>query len=110
MKGAISAFAGPVHPMKSAQVRAATATCCAEPCAGCGRAEGVAPGCDGAGRVVGGLGAVIDWWPIKAYRPCSHLVSARKQYTRKGQSLDEIAFGRKGTSDGKSLQQRLRGE
>lgn len=86
------------------------ASCSVEPCAGCGRAEGVASSCDGAGRVAGGMGAVVDWWPIKAYRPCPHLIAARKSYTRKGQSLDEIAFGRKMQGDDKSLGERLEGE
>ena len=84
--------------------------CSIEPCPGCGREEGPVQGCDGEGRIIGGLGAVVNWWPIKAYRPCPNLVSARKKYARKGQSLNEIAFGRKSSSDAKSLQERLRGE
>lgn len=26
--------------------------------------------CDGSGRIIGGIGVFLDWWPIKAYRPC----------------------------------------
>jgi hypothetical protein len=63
-------------------------------CTGCGLAGGPMSGCDGTGRIVGGLGAIVDWWPIKAYRPCPELTKAKKPYQRSGQSLDEIAFGR----------------
>lgn len=38
--------------------------------------------CDGQGRVVGGVGALFSWWPIKAYRPCSNLAQAGVQYQR----------------------------
>mmetsp|Transcript_11406 Transcript_11406/g.13008 ORF Transcript_11406/g.13008 Transcript_11406/m.13008 type:complete len:141 (-) Transcript_11406:391-813(-) len=50
--------------------------------------------CDGSGRILGGIGVVLTWWPIKAYRPCPEFVNSGGQYTRKGQALDEIAFGR----------------
>jgi hypothetical protein len=63
-------------------------------CDACGRLGGPVGGCDGTGRVAGGFGAFVDWWPIKAYRPCPELGKAKKQYKRSGQSLDEIAFGR----------------
>lgn len=65
-------------------------------CEACGREGGPVAACDGTGRIIGGLGAVVKWWPIKAYRPCGELVKAKKTYRRAGQSLDEIAFGRKG--------------
>lgn len=104
------AFTSPALPTRHVGSRRPILVCAVEPCAGCGREDGVAAGCDGAGRVIGGLGAVVKWWPIKAYRPCDYLVSARKRYSRKGQSLEEIAFGRKASGDEKSLQQRLRGE
>lgn len=79
-------------------------------CAGCGRAGGPVGGCNADGRVAGGLGAVFAWWPIKAYRPCPELIKAKKTYRRAGQSLDEIAFGRKGTGDEKSITERLTGK
>lgn len=79
-------------------------------CAGCGREGGVVRGCDGEGRIIGGLGAVVGWWPIKAYRPCPDLLKAKKTYRRAGQSLEEIAFGRKGASDDQSINERLRGD
>jgi hypothetical protein len=63
-------------------------------CQTCGIEGGPKYGCDGTGRIVGGLGAIVDWWPIKAYRPCPELTKAKKTYQRSGQSLDEIAFGR----------------
>ncbi len=97
-------------PISIRVTKRAVLKCSAEPCPGCGREEGPAPGCDGEGRVIGGLGAVVKWWPIKAYRPCEFLVTARKRYARKGQSLNEIAFGRKSSGDTKSIQERLRGE
>mmetsp|Transcript_23717 Transcript_23717/g.44069 ORF Transcript_23717/g.44069 Transcript_23717/m.44069 type:complete len:160 (+) Transcript_23717:131-610(+) len=50
--------------------------------------------CDGSGRISGGIGAVLDWWPIKAYRPCPNFIERGGSYTRSGQGLDEIAFGR----------------
>eukprot|EP00980_Cylindrotheca_fusiformis_P012726 scaffold3108_cov152-Cylindrotheca_fusiformis.AAC.17 len=53
--------------------------------------------CDGSGRIVGGLGAVLPWLPVKAYRPCPNLVERGGSYSRSGQGLDEIAFGRDST-------------
>jgi hypothetical protein len=50
--------------------------------------------CDGTGRISGGIGAVLDWWPIKAYRPCPNFLKRGGKYSRAGQGLDEIAFGR----------------
>lgn len=63
-------------------------------CSTCG-AENVENGCDGEGRVIGGLGAVpgFSWWPIKAYRPCDKLNEAGMQYSRKGQILNDVMFG-----------------
>lgn len=39
-------------------------------------------GCDGNGRIAGGIGAVpgFGWWPIKAYRPCPKATAAGVQY------------------------------
>lgn len=79
-------------------------------CEGCGLEGGPSSGCDGGGRIIGGLGAVVKWWPIKAYRPCPELLKANKTYRRAGQSLDEIAFGRKGAGDDKSIRDRLGGK
>eukprot|EP00581_Thalassiosira_minuscula_P019676 CAMPEP_0183727194 /NCGR_PEP_ID=MMETSP0737-20130205/25082_1 /TAXON_ID=385413 /ORGANISM="Thalassiosira miniscula, Strain CCMP1093" /LENGTH=136 /DNA_ID=CAMNT_0025958767 /DNA_START=173 /DNA_END=583 /DNA_ORIENTATION=- len=53
--------------------------------------------CDGSGRILGGIGVVLDWWPIKAYRPCPNFVERGGKYVRSGQGLDEIAFGRDST-------------
>jgi hypothetical protein len=55
--------------------------------------------CDGSGRIPGGIGAVLPWIPIKAYRPCPNFIERGGTYTRTGQALDEIAFGR-GSIDG----------
>ena len=45
-------------------------------------------------RIEGGLGAILGWWPIRAYRPCPNFVERGGFYQRSGQGLDEIAFGR----------------
>mmetsp|Transcript_19832 Transcript_19832/g.45246 ORF Transcript_19832/g.45246 Transcript_19832/m.45246 type:complete len:139 (+) Transcript_19832:157-573(+) len=50
--------------------------------------------CDGSGRIEGGIGVVLKFWPIKAYRPCPNFIANGGFYTRSGQGLDEIAFGR----------------
>jgi len=50
--------------------------------------------CDGSGRIEGGIGTILTFWPIKAYRPCPNFIENGGFYTRSGQGLDEIAFGR----------------
>jgi hypothetical protein len=52
--------------------------------------------CDGSGRILGGIPRVLPWWPIKPYRPCPNFIANGGQYSRIGQPLDEIAFGRGG--------------
>lgn len=79
-------------------------------CPGCGNERGPVSGCNGEGRIIGGLGAVVNWWPIKAYRPCPEFLKTNKKYRRAGQSLDEIAFGRKGAGDDISIGERLGGD
>jgi hypothetical protein len=39
--------------------------------------------------------AGFRWWPIKAYRPCGKAAQAGIEYSRKGQGVDEVMFGRK---------------
>ncbi|CAN0063320.1 unnamed protein product [Ectocarpus sp. 8 AP-2014] len=58
-------------------------------------------GCDGTGsRISGGVGALVPWLPIKAYRPCPSFTEAKYKYTRQGQSLNEVVFARRqGTMD-----------
>mmetsp|Transcript_15615 Transcript_15615/g.27677 ORF Transcript_15615/g.27677 Transcript_15615/m.27677 type:complete len:133 (-) Transcript_15615:135-533(-) len=64
-------------------------------CQTCGVALSEMPGgCDGKGRQAGGVGAFIDWWPIKAYRPCPALTASGGKYKRKGQITDEMLFGK----------------
>jgi hypothetical protein len=68
-----------------------------ERCKTCGvKKSEMAFGCDGSGRIMGGIGAVpgFSWWPIKAYRPCGKAASAGITYQRKGQGVDEVMFGR----------------
>jgi len=57
-------------------------------------------------RISGGIGAVLDWWPIKAYRPCPNFSERGGSYTRSGQGLDEIAFGRDSKFDPSSRKER----
>ena len=79
-------------------------------CQACGKAEKVG-GCNGEGRILGGLGAVpgFGWFPIKAYRPCPAFVDAGGRYKRQGQSLEEVAFGRTGKQDNLDITERLSG-
>ncbi|XP_054824444.1 uncharacterized protein LOC129322264 [Prosopis cineraria] len=64
-------------------------------CRTCGREE-IEKGCNGEGRIQGGIATVpgFGWWPIKAYRPCPGFVASGGRYRRRGQSMDEVAFGR----------------
>jgi hypothetical protein len=48
-------------------------------------------------RIAGGIGAILPWIPIKAYRPCPNFINNGGAYERAGQGLDEIAFGRDST-------------
>ena len=51
-------------------------------------------------RIEGGIGVVLTWWPIKAFRPCPNFIERGGVYQRSGQGLDEIAFGRDSTFAG----------
>ncbi|PNW86120.1 hypothetical protein CHLRE_02g074100v5 [Chlamydomonas reinhardtii] len=65
-------------------------------CSTCGADKSKMPGgCDGQGRVIGGMGALpgFGWWPIKAYKPCPALNEAGLEYTRKGQMTNDVLFG-----------------
>ena len=77
-------------------------------CEACGNPE-MERGCNGEGRIMGGIGSIpgFGWWPIKAYRPCPSFVRSGGRYRRSGQSLDEIAFGRKGANDDLDVSERL---
>lgn len=35
--------------------------------------------------ILGGIGTVLEWWPIKAYRPCPNFVDRGGKYVRSGQ-------------------------
>ncbi|KAK9816576.1 hypothetical protein WJX72_002142 [[Myrmecia] bisecta] len=70
-------------------------TTSANVCGTCGVSLDKMPwGCDGKGRVAGGIGAVAPWWPIKAYRPCPTAAKMGVKYSRKGQITDDMLFGR----------------
>ena len=38
--------------------------------------------CEGEGRIAGGVGSIVKWFPIKAYRPCPAAVKGNFRYTR----------------------------
>ncbi|XP_021757694.1 uncharacterized protein LOC110722714 [Chenopodium quinoa] len=63
-------------------------------CKGCGKEE-IESGCNGEGRIQGGIATIpgFGWWPIKAYRPCPGFLASGGNYRRRGQSMDEVAFG-----------------
>ncbi|KAK8603526.1 hypothetical protein V6N13_096004 [Hibiscus sabdariffa] len=63
-------------------------------CKACGKEE-LEWGCNGEGRIQGGIATVpgFGWWPIKAYRPCPAFVACGGRYTRRGQSMDDVASG-----------------
>lgn len=46
-------------------------------------------------RISGGVGALVPWLPIKAYRPCPSFTEAKYKYTRQGQSLNEVRTQRR---------------
>ncbi|PKA47279.1 hypothetical protein AXF42_Ash017224 [Apostasia shenzhenica] len=64
-------------------------------CKTCGREE-LEKGCNGEGRIQGGIATVpgFGWWPIKAFRPCPGFVASGGRYRRRGQSMDEVAWGK----------------
>ncbi|KAI7843300.1 hypothetical protein COHA_003131 [Chlorella ohadii] len=83
------------EPAAAPEQQQPQATAATGGCPTCGAADR-AFGCDGTGRIAGGIGAVpgFGWWPIKAYRPCPKASQAGVQYQRKGQITDEVLFGR----------------
>lgn len=72
----------------------------ATPAAACGpcaknplcNGEYLDKGCDGTGRISGGVGAVLPWFPVKVYRPCPSYLAAGYQYRREGQTMDQVLF------------------
>jgi hypothetical protein len=63
-------------------------------CQHCGVAlEDVPFGCDQEGHKAGGMGALFEWWPVKAWGPCPKASEAGLPYTRKGQGTNEMLFG-----------------
>ena len=79
------------------QLQASDGLSAAPRCPGCGcDGSDLESGCDGSGRVIGGLGAYISWMP-KAYRPCPKFVEAGGIYEKVGgsapwESNEEIGF------------------
>jgi len=74
--------------------------------------EGLKQGCDGTGRIKGGMAAIpgFGWWPIKVWRPCPAFLTAGYRYQRQGQSLNEVVFGEVGEGDEKTFLERLQGD
>eukprot|EP01038_Epipyxis_sp_PR26KG_P008323 gene8323-11264_t len=56
-------------------------------------------GCDGSGKIQGGIATVplLSWWPIKVYRPCPSYLKAGYQYKREGQTMDQVLFSEPST-------------
>jgi hypothetical protein len=54
-------------------------------------------GCDGAGKIQGGIQLYLKWWPIKVFRPCPAYLAAGYQYRREGQTLDQVLFSEPST-------------
>ena len=64
-------------------------------CPHCGAPESNIPfGCDRAGHKSAGIGAFVAWWPLKVWSPCPRAKEKGMPYVRKGQSIDEVLFGR----------------
>lgn len=69
------------------------------PCGLCPKApkcngEFLSQGCDGTGKVLGGLASVpgFSWFPAKVYRPCPSYLKAGYVYRREGQTMDQVLF------------------
>lgn len=56
-------------------------------------------GCDGNGKIQGGIATVplLSWWPIKVYRPCPSYLQAGYVYRREGQTLEQVLFSEPST-------------
>lgn len=54
--------------------------------------EYLSRGCIGNGKIQGGIGVYLSWWPIKVYRPCPAFVAAGYNYKREGQTLEQVLF------------------
>jgi hypothetical protein len=56
--------------------------------------EYLTKGCDGLGKIQGGIATVpfFTWWPIKVFRPCPSYLQAGYQYKREGQTMDQVLF------------------
>jgi hypothetical protein len=52
-------------------------------CSICPRLHNLIPG--RLDSILGGIGTVLEWWPIKAYRPCPNFVDRGGKYVRSGQ-------------------------
>lgn len=63
-------------------------------------------GCDGTGRMIGGIGAVLPWFPAKVYRPCPAYLAAGYQYRREGQTMDQVLFSEPSDKMKKILKER----
>lgn len=56
-------------------------------------------GCDGSGKIKGGLGALpgFGWVGAKVYRPCPAYLQAGYVYEREGQTLEQVLFSEPST-------------
>mmetsp|Transcript_28006 Transcript_28006/g.38558 ORF Transcript_28006/g.38558 Transcript_28006/m.38558 type:complete len:169 (+) Transcript_28006:18-524(+) len=64
-------------------------------------------GCDGTGKIQGGIATVplLSWWPIKVYRPCPSYLAAGYQYRREGQTMDQVLFSEPSTKMKERMEQ-----
>lgn len=65
-------------------------------------------GCDGTGKIQGGIATVpfLSWWPIKVFRPCPSYLAAGYVYRREGQTLDQVLFSEPSTKMKEAIEKR----
>lgn len=88
--------ASPHTPCPQEQQQAVAQQPRADACPTCGvPLSDKAFGCDGTGRIIGGIGAVpgFRWWPIKAYRPCPKATAAGVAYQVRRRVLEQAGAG-----------------
>mmetsp|Transcript_8651 Transcript_8651/g.14398 ORF Transcript_8651/g.14398 Transcript_8651/m.14398 type:complete len:186 (-) Transcript_8651:175-732(-) len=67
-------------------------------------------GCDGSGKIQGGIALYLKWWPIKVFRPCPAYLQAGYQYRREGQTLDQVLFSEPSTKMKEKMEEMRRTE
>jgi hypothetical protein len=77
-------------------------------CSGAYRAKG----CDGTGKIQGGIATVpfLSWWPIKVFRPCPSYLEAGYVYRREGQTMEQVLFSEPSYKMKQMLEERAKSE